>query len=235
MNGCYAKQIGWLAVWVMTTLSIVAADEPEWKPLFDGKFPIHWRGVRMPHFPAQKWTIQAGMIKTVPGVEPVDLVSRERFTNFEFAVEWRLAPGASSGILYLLPEPAKHRPEGLEYVIQDANRPKGEAVPPEKQTAALRGWLAPTNVPAKPVGEWNETRILVLTNHVEHWLNNQKVLEFELNDPKVKEPLEKLGNSLNVEKMILRGGYLVLRHTGTEVCFRNLQARHLPIPESAKP
>lgn len=202
-----------------------------WQILFDGKFPYHFRGYKLPAFPYNSWGVWAGQIMTVPSGERSDLLIREPYTNFEFAVEWRVAPGGESGIVYLANEgPAKAFQAGLKMVLaNDANLPD-DRKRRLYQLGALYSLLPAENAKSKPPGQWNEARILVNTNHVEHWINDQRVLEFELGGERLTNAIEEYISRDLPAFGEARSGFIILEHNGASAWFRNPRIRILPNP-----
>src|SRR6185503_17879717 len=81
--------------------SLAASDAKgkpgKWEVLFDGKSVDKWRGYKMNAFPDRSWKVEAGAIKAIAGAEGPDIVTREKFGNFELELEWKVSPGANSG------------------------------------------------------------------------------------------------------------------------------------------
>ena len=148
-----------------------------WRPLFDGRSVGAWRGYVSPDLPAG-WHVVAGTLAKEGSCE--DLVTRDEFGNFELEVEWKIGKGGNSGIFYRATrEYDRIYWSGPEYqLLDDANHPDGR----KRLTAAASVYAlyAPPAGVVKPFGEWNQTRIVVNGAHVEHWLNGQKVVEYEL-------------------------------------------------------
>jgi hypothetical protein len=163
------------------TLS-TAEKEAGWRLLFDGKTTQGWRGYRKQEFPKQGWVVEDGSLKKVAGVSGGDIVTDAEFEDYEFAWEWKLPPKANNGIKYLVLESRPGAP-GPEYqMIDDTTAPS-----PRQRTASFYDVLPPgPNAKTKPLGEWNSSRLIVRGNHVEHWLNGEKVLSYELGSPEVK-------------------------------------------------
>jgi len=148
----------------------------EWTVLFDGKTVKGLRGYKQSGFP-DSWEIVDGTLKTVPG-HGVDLISEEVYKNFELELEWKVPKGGNSGIFYFATE------EG-DYIWQSAL--EMQVVDDEKHidgkntltsAGALYAMIAPSANVVKPVGEFNQVRIKVKNNHVEHWLNGTKIVEY---------------------------------------------------------
>ena len=121
-----------------------------------------------------------------PSKDSGDIITVDTFNDFDLRFEWIVAPGANSGIKYLVTE-ERDGPIAHEYqVIDDAKHPDA-LIGPHRATAALYDAIAaPATKMLKPAGQRNEGRILVQGNHVEHWLNGAKVIEYELGSAALK-------------------------------------------------
>ena len=151
-----------------------------WRSLFDGTSTTAWRGYQSPTFPAG-WSIVDGVLTKSGSVG--DLVSKEQFGNFELALDWNLSTGGNAGIFYRGTEEYDHIYwSAPEYqLLDDANHPDGK----NRVTSAGAAYALyppPAGV-VKPAGQWNSTLIVVNGNRVQHWLNGQKLLEYELGSP----------------------------------------------------
>lgn len=197
-----------------------------WKLLFDGKTSTGWVGIGKTAFPATGWTVEDGTLKHAKGGG--DIVTSEQFENFELSWEWKIATGGNSGLKYNLVDPKKA--VGFEYqLMDDANHPDGKRGDGTRVTASLYDLIAPAaDKTLKPTGEWNTSRILVDGNHVEHWLNGAKTVEFELGGDALKAAIAK-----SKYKGIAKFGEktkspILLQDHGDEVAFRSMKLRVLP-------
>ena len=168
-----------------------AEREAGWKLLFDGHTTKGWRGFKKAGFPTAGWSIENGRLKHAatggaPTKDSGDIITVDTFTDFDLRFEWIVAPGANSGIKYLVTE-ERGGPIAHEYQIIDDAKHADALIGPHRQTASLYDVIAapPTRV-LKPAGQKNEGRILVQGNHVEHWLNGAKVIEYELGSAALK-------------------------------------------------
>lgn len=168
-----------------------------WKLLWDGKTTKGWRGAKLSTFPDKGWEIVDGALSVVAsgGGEARhggDIITTEEFSEFEFEVDFRIAAGANSGIKYFVdPNLLKGQGSaiGLEFqVLDDALHPDAKmGVAGNRTMGSLYDLIAATNLsePGRTakrvngVGSWNRARLVVKGTHVEHWLNNSKVVEFE--------------------------------------------------------
>jgi hypothetical protein len=151
-----------------------------WRSLFDGTSTSAWRGYQSPTFPAG-WSIVDGVLTKSGSVG--DLLSKEQFGNFELALDWNLSTGGNAGIFYRGTEEYDHIYwSAPEYqLLDDANHPDGKSRL-TSAGAAYALYPPPAGV-VKPAGQWNSTLIVVNGNRVQHWLNGQKLLEYELGSP----------------------------------------------------
>ena len=166
----------------------LSADEKAagWRLLFDGKTTSAWVGLGKTEFPAKGWIVEDGTLKHVAKGGGGDIVTRDQFEDFEVSWEWRVAAGANGGFKYNLPEAKKG--VGCEYqLIDDGGHPDAKLAGGKRQTASLYDVLVPAaDKKLLPPGEWNSSRIVVKGNHVEHWLNGGKTLEYEFGSEALK-------------------------------------------------
>lgn len=151
-----------------------------WRLLFDGKTTAGWVAIGKDAFPADGWSVEDGALVLKAGPGGGDIVTKEAFGDFELSWEWKIAPGGNSGLKYNLPDAKKA--VGFEYqLIDDDGHPDGKKGGRSHQTASLYDALEPAaDKKTNAVGQWNTSRIVVKGNHVEHWLNGAKTVEFEL-------------------------------------------------------
>jgi hypothetical protein len=160
---------------------LTPAEQKEgWRLLYDGKTSAGWRGYRQKTFPAKGWEVEGGALHVLPQGGGGDLVSDEQFGDFELQFEWKVAPGANSGVMYRVSEDADTPWQtGPEYqILDDDLHPDGKN--PMTSAASLYGLIAPEGKKLRPVGQFNEARIRVRQNRIEHWLNGTKVVGCEL-------------------------------------------------------
>lgn len=218
------------AVFVLCAATSCSAgpEFSEWKPLFDGKTTAGWREYGKNGFPKAGWAVEEGCLKLSDGGRGANIVTEAEFGDFEFEWEWKLPPKANNGVKYFVTESRPSAP-GHEYQMIDDALVRD----PRSKTATFYDVL-PLQVqsPLKPPGEWNKSRILVRGHHVEHWLNDIKVLEYELGSPEVKAALQKskFKNESGFGDKIK--GRIMLTDHHDEAWFRNMRIRELPPPKS---
>jgi hypothetical protein len=161
-----------------------AEKQAGWQLLFDGTSLNGWRSYGKPTAPDHGWAITNGTLNCVAGGHGGDIITTKKFTDFDFQWDWKIPPGANNGIKYEVTEKRPSAP-GQEYQMIDETI--AAAQPAKLSTASFYDVLEPDpKKPLNPPGQWNHSRVLVRGNHVEHWLNGAKVLEFELGSPAVK-------------------------------------------------
>ena len=173
------------------------------------------------------WTVVGNEITKSRGTG--DIMTKDQFANFELELEWKIGKGGNSGIFYRATKEYDHIYwSGPEYqLLDDANA--GDGKNPLTSAAAAYALYAPPRGVVKPADEWNTTRIVVNGAHVEHWLNGQKVVEYELwsADWKAKVATSKFNEWPNYG--LAKRGYIGIQgdHNGT-LSIRNIRIRELP-------
>jgi len=206
-------------VWLCAALAapLVCQAQSGWISLFDGKTMAGWDDPRQKVPPGDAWTIEDGCLKAnrSPRITE-DLFTKAVFRDFELEWEWKVAPGANSGVKYRIQDHVflahhaahgfedlvnfslLHRPEGrpshgqdyvvgFEYQILDNARNSDAHEGTSHQAGALYDIMGPTKDVTRPAGEFNQSRLVVKGNHVEHWLNGVKVVDTYLDSPLAKE------------------------------------------------
>jgi hypothetical protein len=207
-----------------------------WKLLWDGKTTAGWRSAKGTEFPKQGWAIQDGTLTVLKskGAESRaggDIVTTKEYKAFELKLEFKLTEGANSGIKYYVDtdlNKAEGSAIGLEYqLLDDARHPDAKAGRDGNRTIASLYDLIPAKAGKKvrPIGEWNEARIVSDGKHVEHWLNGEKVVAFERGSQAFRELVGiskyKVWPSFGERP----SGPILLQEHGDQVSFRNVKIR----------
>ena len=203
-----------------------------WQLLFDGQSLTGWQIFKDRE--NNTWEVSDGVIhckaldETTTGVgdKRSDIMTSTEYGNFEFSFEWKIATQGNSGVMFRVAEELEQPYyTGPEYqLIDDAGFPDET---PDHLTGANYGMHAPKNAKTKPAGDWNSSKLVVNKNHVEHWLNGDKVVEYELNSPEWIA-LKKAGKWKDAEKYgALEMGHIVLQDHGSEAWFRNIMIKEL--------
>lgn len=136
--------------------------------------------------------------------------------DFELRFDWKVGKGSNSGVYY--------RPGQYEYQILD-NQQHADGKNPRTSAASLYFCMAPSRDATRPVGEWNQGRIVCQGSVIQHWLNGVKVIDFDYTDPKWAREVELLRR--RGARLSDRGAYLNLQDHGDPVCYRNIKLRVL--------
>lgn len=203
----------------MLTVTPALAQDAGFRPLTEWRA---WRGEGVP----SQWVIKDGTIEHQPGGG--DLVSVEIFHNFELRFEWRISADGNSGVIYRSSEDFQLPYQtGAEYQILDnSGHPDGKS--PLTSAASAYGLYAPSADFTKSVGEWNAARVVVDGDHVEHWLNGQKVLEYEFGSSDWKHRVAQSKFAAWPEYGSIATGHIDLQDHGNPVAYRDLMIRVLP-------
>lgn len=204
------------------------ASEPgEWIVLFDGHGFEHWRGFRQDSMP-DAWAIISGAMYNANPGHDADLVTREQFSDFELEFEWKVEEGGNSGVMYRVTEDRDYPwATGPEYQLLD-NEGHADADQGLDRMAGANYDVHPTDsTAARPAGEWNTGRILVDGNHVEHWLNGTKVVEYELLSPEWRSAVAASKWANNPDYGRRPEGHIALQGDHEPVWFRTMRIRRL--------
>lgn len=214
-----------------------------WELLFDGETFDGWRGLGRDGIPEGHWEVVDGTIHKVASgdvptaadgqpLEGGDIMTEETFGDYELYFEWMVSPGANSGVKYNVSEDysTQHDPRyaalGFEYqILDDDNHP--DAMNGRNRTAAALYDMIPPNQAKRlrPVGEFNASRIVFVGNQGEHWLNGEKVVEYDLGSSEFASLLASSKYTVYDEFSQRRVGHVVLQDHGDDVWFRNIKIR----------
>ena len=156
-----------------------------------------------------------------------DLVTKEQFGSFELRLQWRIAGGGNSGIMFRSTEDHNSPWEtGPEYqLLDDDLNPDG--LNPKLAAGANYALHPRRRDVARPAGAWNDTRIVVMGDHVEHWLNGYKVVEYRLNSPEWAKMVAESKFASMPDYGRRRVGHIVLQDHGNQVAFRSIRIKKL--------
>lgn len=203
--------------------TLTAAEKAAgWKLLFDGRTTEGWRGFKAPA-PDPGWTVKDGTLGPDPKTSK-DIITRETFGDFELSFDWKISPKGNSGVMFRVVEEGDQTYfSGPEYQVLDNSR--GE--PPLERAGALYGLYAPTRDVTRPVGEFNQSRIVLRGGKGEHWLNGVKVVEYDLNSPEFKAKVAATKFKAWPQFARARSGHIALQNHGDHVAYRNIKIRPL--------
>ncbi len=226
-----------------TSNTLTGAEKEEgWELLFDGKTLEGWRGFGLDKAP-DGWIVEDGTIKILPKTDwprqadgqPIlgaDLITVETYKDFELVWDWKIGNGGNSGIKYNVSEelslsyPPKGCALGFEYQMMDDGGLSAPAM--RNSTGALYDLVPPSGDKLlKPVGKFNTSRILFINNHVEHWLNGKKVLEYDMGSSSFDSLIQKSKFRDIPGFADKKRGHIVLQDHAEEAWFKNLKIRRM--------
>ncbi len=200
----------------------------KWLFLFDGKTLNGWKEAQRDTLPDKSWYVENGILTFDPAIgHGSDIITTRSFKDFELSFEFKIAEGGNSGIKYfLLPNTSL----GCEFQIIDDNRhPDAKSgINGNHKTGGLYDIKPPDSSKRyKPAGKWNTGRIVVKGNHAEHWLNNEKVLEYERDSNAFKEAIAKSKFKNTQEFAQAVSSPVLLQAHGDKVSFRKIKIKEL--------
>jgi len=210
----------------------VQEKEAGWRLLFDGQTTEGWRGYNMDKMPPG-WKVIDGALVRASGGEGGkgagggdDIITTDQFGDFELALQWKVESGGNSGVLYRCVEGAKTSwhvaPE-----MQVLDNTPHETRKKSQLAGSLYDLYAPDKDVTRPVGEWNDARVVAKGNHVQHWLNGVKVVEYELgsDDWKKRVAGSKFRDMPQFAKA--RKGHICLQDHTKRLEYRDIKIREL--------
>jgi hypothetical protein len=169
---------------------------------------------------AGNWVVEDGVLTRTGKGGSLTYTAAKVPDNFDLRFDWKVGPGSNSGVYY--------RPTQYEYQILD-NAVHADGKNPRTSAASLYFCMAPSRDVTRPVGEWNEARIVCQGTVVQHWLNGEKVIDFDYADPQWMWNVELL--NARGGDLAARGANLSLQDHGDPVWYRNIRLREVPVGE----
>ena len=205
------------------TNTLTAAEKAAgWKLLFDGKTAAGWRGFKAAA-PDPGWQARDGALSPDPKTSK-DIITKDAFGDFELAFDWKISPKGNSGVMFHVTENGDETYwSGPEYQVLDNAR--GER--PLEQAGSLYALYAPINATPKPVGEFNQSRIVAKGGKVEHWLNGTKVVEYDMASADFKARVAASKFKAWPVFAASPTGHIALQNHGDAVWYRNIKIRPL--------
>lgn len=205
-----------------------------WQLLFDGKSTAGWRGYQSTTMPAS-WRAEDGALlsRHENGASTGDIVTTDQYDNFELCLEWKMTTGGNSGVMYRANEDLPSVWEsGAEYQILD-NKGHMDGLNPLASAGACYAVFAPCQDATRPLGEWNQSRIIAKGPHIEHWMNGIKLLEYETGSEYWKAHVKTSRYYMTAYDQGHWGlspkGHIALQDYGGAIAFRNIKIRTLEV------
>ena len=195
-----------------------------WRLLFDGRTTDGWRGYKQAAMPAG-WEVVDGALTRTGAT--TDIITADRFRDFELTLEWRIAPGGNSGIFFRAVEGDgaiyEYAPE--VQVLDDAGHADGRS---ELTSAGSNFALHPARRGVvRPAGQWNSMRIRVEGNRVQQWMNDALMVDYEIGSEDWKRRVAASKFAAWPEYGLAPEGHIGLQEHGNQVAFRSIKIREI--------
>ena len=213
-----------------------------WELLFDGKSFNGWRGIGKDTIPDGHWKIEdnairkisSGNVPTMPDGQPLkggDLITNSTYNDFELTFEWKISEAGNSGVKYNVIEEVSIKNGssnalGFEYQVLDDDK-HSDNLNPTHRTASLYDMIEAVGKTTKPVGEYNTAKIVFNKNHGEHWLNGEKVVEYDLDSPEFDILFKKSKYRDKTDFTKHKTAHIVLQDHGNDCWYRNIKIKKL--------
>lgn len=202
-----------------------------WMLLFDGHSIDQWRLFN--YDTLMGWAVEDGAMVALgeggPDGHGADIISKNKFDNFDLSLEWKISAEGNSGIFFNVVEGEQYGAvyhTGPEYqLIDDTGFPADLA--DSQHSGANYSMHPPSSITTKPVGEYNVSRIRVEDGHVTHWLNGEKVVEYDLWTPEWQALIDAGKWEDYPDYGKARSGHLALQDHGNKIWFKNIKIKKL--------
>jgi hypothetical protein len=194
-----------------------------WRLLFDGRSTAGWRRYDADSMSSGWQVVEGALTRAARGAG--DIITRESYRDFDLSIDWMVTPNGNSGIFYraALGSPAIYHSAPEYQVLDDGGHADGKS--PLTAAGSVYGLYPAIPGVARPVGEWNTARILVSGEHVEHWLNGQRIAVYDLGSTEWKDRVAASKFTAWPEYGKALEGHIGLQDHGDRVAFRNIKIR----------
>lgn len=209
--------------------SSVRPKKGKWVKLFNGKSLEGWHSY-LKKEASSKWQVEdKAIVLMAKGAG--DLLTDKEYENFELELEWKISEGGNSGILFHVHEDAQYRASDLtgpEMQVLDNERHPNAKQGPNRTAGSLFDMIAPSDPTAcKPAGQWNKARIRVRDSHVEYYLNEKKIVEYQIGSPEWDKLLSTSKYKGWPGYARFKKGAIALQDHGDKVWYRAIRLREL--------
>ncbi len=175
-NFIFAITIGWLGIGQLAT----AAETMQMPPDTTG-----WPDLFAPDFsnaivPDGVWSWKNGELSPKDKDEP--LWTKDDYQNFVLDFEFKLEPGANSGVFVYDTNTNNYVPNSVEIQLLDDASPKWANVVPNWKCGGIFGHSVPLKAVVKPAGEWNHMTIRCQGPAISVLLNGELVTDANMKD-----------------------------------------------------
>lgn len=207
-----------MRILVLAALSACLAPAAEWETLFDGKSLDQWTTTKGQ--PVTKgWVVQKGELNRPERGGAI--ITKKTYENFILEFEWKISEAGNSGVKYRFANGL-----GIEYQILDDAKHKDGKLPSHRAASFYDLKAAADDKPVKPVGEWNNAKIVAKGTKLEHWLNGKLVVSIDQSTEEWKNLLGK--SKYKKAKNFGKGpGNIQLQDHQDPVSFRNIRIQSL--------
>jgi hypothetical protein len=208
------------------------AETGQWEVLFNGSDLTGWHGFNKTG-PVDNWKVEDSALVCLGHSESDyggDIVTDKEYSNFELKWEWKVDKGSNSGVMYHVVEDKKYKAPyetGPEYQIIDDIGFPGKLEEWQKAGADYAMNLPNDKKKLKPVGEWNTSSIVYNNGHVEHWLNGEKIVEFQADTPEWQKEKKEGKWKDYPDYAVQKKGRIALQDHGNKAYFKNIMIRPL--------
>lgn len=208
-----------------------------WEMLIEGGNLKKWQTITGNEVSAENWTIKDGILSLKPNETGKgsgrDIITKEKFENFELVLSFKLTKGANTGVKYLVnslkDKKGRESMIGIEYqLIDDENYPAPiEHKTPDGLTGAVYLFYPASDKKTFAVHDWNTMKIVKKGNKVEHWLNEKKIVSYKIGSVDYLEKLSKNKFNQYPELANIKSGYISIQDHGNLAYFKDIKVKRL--------
>jgi hypothetical protein len=210
--------------------SLTSKEKKEgWMLLFDGKTTSGWKNFKGDKV-SDRWKVSNGELYLDKSVsQGGDIITENEYQDYELALEWKIAGCGNSGIMFNVVEDDKYEATyhtGPEMqVLDNTCHPDAKII--KHRAGDLYDLISCSKETVKPVGEWNQVKIVSKNAKMEFWLNGTKVVDFTMHTPEWDAMVAKSKFNTMPDFGKARKGHIALQDHGDAVWFRNIKIREL--------